>query len=140
MSAKVSEYMPAPNGGRRRSLVLDGITVYVEPCEDDARGAAVAEFLASAHDVIAKLRAEVSELRPLVPTGKPARMLGPGCVRMRGREIWLLNKQETGWASFGVRVESWDELFRRFDVRVTDHGVDETSEFWRVEPCTEVSP
>lgn len=132
---KINEYMPSTNGGRRRSFRLDGIEVFVEPCEDDARGRTLAEFLASASDVIATLRLEVSELRAKAPPVRQVRLLGPGVVRMRGREIWLLNRAEGGWASFGVRVESWDDLFRRYDVRVTAHGRDETSEFWVVESC-----
>jgi hypothetical protein len=132
---KLSEYMPTQNGGRRRSFKIDGIEVYIEPCEDDARGLALAEFLASASDVIEGLRRQVSELSAAAPPNQ-ARLLGPGVVRMRRKELWLMNRREEGWASFGILVGTWDELFRRYDVRVTGHGRDETSEYWTVESCT----
>lgn len=65
---------------------------------------------------------------------KPARVLGPLCVRMRAGELWALNKRETGWSSSGFLVGSWDELFRRWDVLVTEQGVDTHGAYWMCEP------
>ncbi len=130
---EIQAYMPTANGGRRRSFRVDGIQVQVDPCEDDARGLALAEFLATAHETIEGLRRRVAELGESRTPASPVRLLGPGVVRFRGRELWLMNREGDGWASFGVRVESWDDLFRRYDVRVTGHGRDEAGEFWRVE-------
>lgn len=131
-TAKISAYMPAANGGRRRSFEVDGIQVYVEPHEDDERGSSVATFLSEAPAVVESLRAEVQRLRTLVSPKEPVRLLGPGCVRFRDGGIWLLNRREDGWASFGVQLASWDELFRRFDAIVTEHGSDAFGLFWVV--------
>ena len=129
----IQVYMRAANGGRRRSFVIDGVTVYVEPHEDDARAKSVAEFLASAHEVTDSLRDEVAKLRAAVPPRMPARLFGPGAVRFRDGKLWLLNKPEKGWGSFGICLDGWDSLFRQFNCRVTGHGRDEDGEFWTVE-------
>jgi hypothetical protein len=77
----------------------------------------------------ATLRAKVRELKGETPTT----LMGPGTVRFtRGGDLWILNKRETGWASFGFRLDGWDELFRRFKVVVTEHGVDEHGAYWIV--------
>lgn len=134
MAAKISEYMPTANGGRRRSFVVDGVTVYVEPHEDDERSRAVAAFLSEAPAVVEALRAEVQRLRAEVPPTDPVRLLGPGCVRFREGQLWLLNRREGGWSSFGVQLASWDDLFRRFNAIVTEHGSDAFGPFWVVAP------
>lgn len=130
---EIQTYMPAPNGGRRRSFMIDGCTVIVEPHEDDARARHVAMYLAEATDTIGALRRENRALRDAAPPPQKARLLGPGCVRMRDRRLWLLNKVEDGWASFGLCIETWDDLFRRFDVIVTERGEDDYGDYWRVE-------
>lgn len=135
MTPEIKTFMPTANGGRRRAFTIDGVKVFVEPTEDDERGRAVAEFLGSAHDVIEALRAEVAKLRAVVPPKAAARLLGPAVVRMRGGDVWILNRADGGWAEFGFRAGSWDDIFRRFDVRVVGHGRDSHGEFWSVEPC-----
>lgn len=136
MTPEIHTYMPTVHG-RSRAFHVDGVRVLVEGHEDDERAKSVAEHLAGAHDLIEALQLQVTALRRVVPPKTPARLLGPGVVRMRDRELWILNRAEDGWSSFGFRAGSWDDLFRRFDVIVTGHGHDETSEFWRVEPSTE---
>lgn len=84
------------------------------------------------------LRAEVQRLRAEVPPRKPVRLLGPGCVRFRDGELWLLNKRETGWGSFGLQLTGWDDLFRRFNAVVVGHGSDAFGEFWTVDAPKEV--
>lgn len=125
--------MPAGNGGRRRSFDLDEVQVIIEPHEDDEKSRLIAEFLAGANAQVDRLAAENRELRASLPPVTAVRLLGPGVVRFRERELWLLNSAEKGWASFGVRCDGWDDLFRRYDVRVTKHDRDETGDFWIVE-------
>ena len=137
MAAEIQAYMPAANGGRRRSFKVDGVEVFVEPNEDDERGRAVAEFLARAPDVVARLRAENRDLRAELPPKKPARLLAEGTVRMRDGRIWLLGNRSKGWGSFGFLLESWDDLFRRYDVIVTGYGEDEAGAYWTVDNTRE---
>lgn len=132
---KITTYgIPAPNGGRNRSFEIDGVCVHVDGCEDDEKGKALAEFLADAPARVDRLTAELRGLRAALPPARPVRLLGPGCVRFRGAELWLLNRVEPGWSSWGVLVDGWDDLFRRFDARVTGHGRDNTGDYWTVEP------
>lgn len=117
MRGEIIEYMPNADGSRRRSLKIDGITVMVEPHGDDAAARALAERLAGAPQP--------------APISSP--LLGPGYVRFRGRDIWVLGSREKGWAAFGYRFASWDSLFRTWRVVVTDHGIDEHGAWWKVE-------
>lgn len=135
---EIRAYMTASNGGRRRAFEIEGVTVHVEPHEDDERGRTVAEMLANAPANLSGLRADVQRLRAEVPPRDPVRLLGPGCVRFRDGELWLLNKQETGWSSFGLQLAGWDDLFRRFNAVVVAHGSDAFGEFWTVDSAREV--
>jgi hypothetical protein len=132
--------IPGTTGGRRRSFVLDGIKVTLDDHEDDERGRRLAEFLSGAARQVERLAAENRELRASAPPANAVRLLGPGIVRFRGREVWLLNSAERGWASFGIRCDGWDDLFRRYDVRVTGHDQDETGPYWIVENNRETKP
>ncbi len=131
--SKITTWMPGPSGTRRRSFELEGVTVTVEGHEDDERSRTTAEFLCDATRLVDKLSAENRELRASAPPVNAVRLLGPGVVRFREREVWLLNSAAKGWASFGVRCDGWDDLFRRYDVRVVGHDSDETGEYWLVE-------
>ncbi len=139
MATEIHTYMPTSNGGRRRAFDVDGVKIVVEPHDDDDRGKAVAEFLASASSVVERLREENRDLRAELPPSKPARLLAPGVVRMRDGRVWLLGNRAKGWASFGFLLESWDDLFRRYNVVVTGSGRDEAGDFWTVENAREVS-
>lgn len=82
---------------------------------------------------IARLERELADLRARHPK-TPARIMATGCVRFDGPgKLWLLSKRETGWSAFGIPCADWDELFRRFNVRVTAHGTDEHGPWWAVE-------
>lgn len=89
---------------------------------------------ADLHRQCEALRARVSKLEAQVPPERPAQLFGLGCVRFCRGELWLLNGREKGFARSGFLLASWDELFRRFNVRVTDHGTDEHGPWWAVEP------
>lgn len=81
-------------------------------------------------DELTLARAELATLKQLAP----ARLMGTGYVRFTtAGAMWLLGKRESGWAAFGYRLADWDELFRRYNVRVTGHGTDEHGAWWSVE-------
>lgn len=92
----------------------------------------MAEAKIAHENAVRVLQMRVAALRAQIPE-VPARILSTGTVRFLNGEIWLLSKRETGWSSFGVRVGSWDELFRRFNVVVTEHGTDKHGAWWSVE-------
>lgn len=76
--------------------------------------------------------AERDEARSKVPAVK-RRLFGEGTVRFdEYGKLWLMDKREQGWGSFGLHFDSWDELFRQFDVRVTRHGSDDAGPWWAV--------
>jgi len=154
---EITTWAPMPGGGRRRSFNAAEHVVTIEPRggsdRHDAECAQLAAELAAAAVGItvrwealtaerdaAVLRAEAAEAcaraaERMVPPPSPARLLGPGCVRFdsMGR-LWLLNKRETGWSSWGVICDGWDDLFRRHAVRITAHGTDEHGPWWTAEP------
>ena len=141
-------------GGRRnnyearaRHFNAGGVSVALSPAtnEYDNNEAAFAEVcdamfdaLTGAEAALAAAKAEASEqaelaarraveianLHAQIPK-EPRALLGVGCVRWIGDEMWALNKRETGWASSGYRIEGWDELFRRWRAVVLDVGTDE---------------
>lgn len=151
MNGEVHIYMRGQSGTRNVGFTRDGLSVLVSPTheEQNERAEELARLLAQEIEGLARLadriaaaeaRAEKSErdhLRTLakVPPARPARLMGPGFVRFDPTHgvPWLLGQREKGWASFGVMLDSWDDLFRRYDVRVTEHGTDEHGAWWRVE-------
>jgi len=85
---------------------------------------------------IADLRAQLAVAKTKIAPARGAQLFGTGYVRFTSTgELWCLGKRETGWSAFGFRFNDWDELFRRFNVRVTGHGTDEHGEWWSVENC-----
>lgn len=98
----------------------------------DALNEAQAEATRAA-DVAEQRAARVAQLEALIPK-EPKALLGVGCVRWVGGEMWVLNKRETGWSSSGFRIDGWDELFRRWRAVVIDVGADEHGAYVLIGP------
>lgn len=152
-ASDVHEFRQQADGSRIRTFDLGDIKVSVESTlESDARAKVLAESLRahalgetfrwsalenerdhavkSAHkDRELRLAAEAKIAPP-----QPVRLMGVGCVRFdsEGR-LYLCSSREKGWAAFAIWLDGWDELFRRYDVRVTAHGQDEHGLWWSVE-------
>lgn len=134
--------VPAKSGGPNGPI---SVLVSHWDAERNKEVEAVAHELANVADIIAErdrlqallklAAAENVSLDKRVPPDEPKRLLGTGCVRFRDGELWLLSRREDGWASFGVRLESWDDLFRRYNCRVTANGTDEAGDWWEVASC-----
>jgi len=152
---EMTVWMELPGGGRNRSFHVDDCEVRVSSRDrdHDARAAQLTNELAAAAVGITgrwaaleaerngalrrvgELARENARLLECVPPPQPARLLGPGCVRFSSSgELWLLNKREGGWSSWGVRLDGWDDLFRRYAAVITEHGVDEHGAYWIAEP------
>lgn len=104
---------------------------------DSADSAAAAEELAVAPARLAAALAEIEALRAKVPPTRPTRILGKGCVRQDpqdGEKLWLLNTAEKGWSAFGIQLDGWDDLFRRWDLVVGECRHDQHGTFWVVSP------
>jgi len=137
---EITKYM-ANGDGRRNSgyrTADNRFSVLVTPSDgaDNEAGFDLATRLSVSDAVAERLRDEATSLRGKIVAQKaePARIMGKGCVRFTTTgELWILNRREGGFASFGFRCDSWDELFRRWDVRVTEHGTDEHGAYWTVE-------
>lgn len=124
VTSKVVQFGAGPNQGRACSFRVDELEVLVRPHDCDQNDRAL------------ELANEILEfVKP-----RPIRLIGVGCVRFdeKGR-IWCLSNREKGWSAFGYQFDSWDELFRRFDVRVTSHGVDDLGPWWGVESAPGVT-
>jgi hypothetical protein len=155
----LSLYMERAGGGRTIGFSpSDGVRVLVEPQSSEHNPDAVRFAMASydtattiagyelrlaalkrenkaLEDSVRQARNERDLARSALPPPAPARLaFGPGYVRFTDNgEIWLLGSREKGWSAFGFRFASWDELFRRWDGRVTEHGTDEHGAWWKVE-------
>ena len=131
-------FCAAPNGTRISSFSLGDITVNVIPAfaEQNEAAFSAACRLESAPGIIAALRDELAQAvkRVQIQSAKPARLIGTGYIRFTEKgTMWLLSDRKNGWAAFGVICDSWDDLFRNYDVRVTGHGTDEFGLWWSVE-------
>lgn len=147
MSAvEVKQHGASANGSRQAFFDVEGIKVSVTHWDGERNDDCVklatelsdrAELIArldQAKKACALLAAEVKVARSQIPPKSPARLLCGGIVRVDEKGFpWVMNKEATGWASFGVRCDGWEDLFRRFDIRITSHGSDECSAFWRFE-------
>lgn len=137
----ITEYMQTSDGGHNRSFTVDGVKVLVQPINgNDDAAKRVTYQLYSALPELERLRLRCQQLGSKVPPNTPQRLFGPGTVRFRDGELWLLNRREGGWASWGVRLDSWDDLFRRYNVAVTVHGVDEHGTWWEVDHVAPLHP
>jgi hypothetical protein len=107
----------------------------IEAAESAARKAK-----ADADEAVARAHANEERALAQVPPKSPARLMSTGYVRFDTRGgLWVLGKREHGFAAFGYRCDDWDDLFRRFNVRVTGHGTDVHGAWWSVENAA-VSP
>lgn len=148
--SRIHVYMRGANGARNVGFEADGVKILISPDGEEhndramelARAfSATAEALSCASERVRraeedrdKARRDASDAISRLPPAKPARLFGPGTVRFgESGALWLLSKREAGWASFGVLLDSWDDLFRRYDVRVTRHGEDEHGPWWEVD-------
>jgi len=151
---EISRYGADANQARACGFdAAPGVSVLVRPttCDRNADALRIAERLAGSavrlasdaaelalmRDRVASLEAEVAAARAKIPPKKPIRLFGPGRVRFdqRGR-LWLLDPAK-GWSGTGFMLDGWDDLFRRFAVRVTHHGADADGPFWAVENAEE---
>jgi hypothetical protein len=153
---EITTWAELPGGGHRRGFQIRGCNVQVTPSGSgrDADAAQLAvELAAAAVGITARWDALVAErdasrrlaaarldrvvaAEQRIPPPAPARLLGTACVRFddRGRP-WLLNKRESGWSSWGVVCDGWDDMFRRYAVVITAHGTDEHGPWWTAEPA-----
>lgn len=140
---KVTEYAVLPGGSRRRAVEIDGITVMVEPHDDDEAARRLADELSNYRETAAALMTELAAAKKPVVARK-MRLMGPAHVRMSPRgdgRIFMLNKREgkpsRGFGEFGFEFDGWDSLFRTWNVVVIGHGTDEHGEFWEVDNALE---
>ena len=151
MVTEVRQYGANQNGARTARFYVkadDGLDVEVQVSHHDAdRNAVVlrvAKDISNAGALLEKLHktekllalqvAETRLARAKIPPARPARLLDVGTVRFdESGRLWLMNKREGGWSSFGVCLDDWDNLFRQYNVKVTGHGTDATGPWWAVE-------
>jgi hypothetical protein len=128
------------------SFKVDGLTVRVvgSGAESTEASFALASELARSRRVIdeqrtqnTRLAEELAEARAKIPPYRGTKLLGVGCVRFQRGVPYLMSRRSTGWASFAVPCADWDDLFRRYDVRVTNHGQDKHGLWWEVESICE---
>ena len=136
---KLTQYAPDGGGARAVEFKLGDLNVVVKHWDSDNNDRVwdLATELSTALPRLTRANDELVELREKVaalsPVRRGAQLLGTGYVRFCGEELWLLNRRERGFGEFGYQCESWDDLFRRFDCRVTGHGTDEHGAWWSVE-------
>lgn len=160
MSIEVKQWATRANGARGAFFEFDDeirVDVQAMHAEENERVLTVAQTLAATTEALraadlqvcaakaearqaleraASAETALAEMRATLPPKSPARLLGRGHVRFDSDgTLWLMNKLESGWSSFGLRFSSWDEVFRRFNVRVVGHGEDEDGPWWAVENC-----
>lgn len=150
MTPSITQYGASTNQTRACGFdAAPGLSVLIRPTTEDGnddamrlaeRLAGVAERIAAdaatemaLRDRIAKLEADVAAVRAKLPPKQAARLFGPARARFdqRGR-LWLLDPAK-GWSGTGYMLDGWDDLFRRFAVRVTHAGADAEGPFWTVE-------
>jgi hypothetical protein len=144
MPKSIHEFMQQADGTRLRQIEWsEGVKVMVRAnsreVDDEAALvtqaiAGIEETLAGAQATIVSMVGELRKAKALVPLEKPTRLLGTGYVRMTPRgEICLLGGREKGFGHFGYGFDSWDTLFRTFDVKIVEVGTDEHGPWWRAE-------
>lgn len=138
----ITVFAQQSDGRRNRSFEDNGCVVLVTPHNaTDEEAAAITERLADlderlklAQAMYTGANAALGEALSQIPPKRPARMLGDGCVRFLDGRLFLLNRRERGFGEFGVECDDWDDLFRRFNVKITEHGTDEHGAWWTAVP------
>lgn len=131
-------------GGRRQSAFsINGLRISVTPSDDEDNERAfeyaceLSRHDASIADLCATVQDQANEIVSLklkLPGRRKVRLLGRGFVRFDDwGTLWLLNRQDRGFGEWGISFEDWDVLFRRYDVRVVEHGSDAHGMWWAVE-------
>lgn len=154
MTTEVIQYGVDGGGKRSAAFSAGGLQVLVSPLDEELNGTALAlaRSLADSTNALATLesrvsscreeaestaralRSRIADLQQKVPPARGAQLLGAGYVRFTDAgELWILSGREKGWGHFGYRCEDWDDLFRRWNVRVTGAGADECGPWWSVE-------
>ena len=146
-TAEVTTYAPGGSGRRAHGFGIDGHRIMVTPRiegegEDDTEDAfRVACWLSRIAATEAALLARVEEakseicaLQDKLPPERPANLLGDGCVRQRDGSLYLINRADDGFGEWGIRLDGWDDLFRRYDVRVNSPETDDHGQYWVVSP------
>lgn len=110
---------------------VDGPEIPEHEASDIARAPIVIVGLLA---LVAELEVEVARLRVKLPPDKPVALLATGCVRQQDGALYLLHRPDRGFGEWGVRLEGWDDLFRRYDVIVGDPRTDEHGQYWPVDP------
>lgn len=145
MIRDIHQYGENPRGSRNVGFRVGNCDVLIQPdgAEDNEQAmnlagvfAALPEFIERAEGEARELRDRIARLEQKVPPVRPGLLMGRGYVRFTDSgQIWLLNNREKGWGHFGFRIDDWDDLFRRWNVRVVEHGTDEHGPWWAVENC-----
>jgi hypothetical protein len=139
----ITAFAQKADGRRNRGFEIDGCTVLVTPGNaSDEEAAAVTARLADldeqlklAQALFTGTNAAFGEALAKIPPKRPARMLGDGCVRFLDGRLFLLNRRERGFGEFGVECDDWDDLFRRFNVKITEYGTDQHGAWWTAVPA-----
>lgn len=139
MKPEIVPFAPSGDGRRNVGVYWPGRTILVK-AESEHDPMEIAEWLAHlpeklqlAEERIEQLETEAAELRSRVPPATPRRLMGVGCLRERDGKLWLLANSTKGWSAFGIMLDGWDDLFRRFDVVVNPPNQDEHGQWWPVE-------
>jgi hypothetical protein len=106
----------------------------LQVAKDISNAGALLERLHKTEKLLRQQEEETRLARAKVPPAQPMRLLDVGTVRFdESGRLWVMNKRESGWASFGICLDDWDNLFRQFNVKVTGHGVDGNGPWWAIE-------
>lgn len=150
---EITAFAPAGDGRRNRSFTVGGCNVLITPAEADdpsaeRLAAAIARLAVGAASRYVELEVQLAEAKERaftaqrdlraaqaqIPPKTPAKLLAPGFVRFQGERMFLMNRRERGFGEFGIEVDGWDDLFRRYSVKVTGHGADAHGLWWEVSP------
>lgn len=142
----VTTFGAHPHGGAASGFSVGDISVLVsghgaEHTEPAFELACRLSRIEDTEDALARATEELARARErlsAIDKPNPKRLLGPGYVRFAfgepGTGLWVLNGLKHGWGEFGMWFRGgWDDLFRTFNVRVTEHGSDSVGEWWKVE-------